>query len=99
MSSWFGGAMLETDGMRISLFSRAFTFTKYQLKRYLLFNAITMPVSTLITLPYNLFVLGYSVYQVKMWLVTGIFFGLVSSLVMAYVSMYASRIVDRHVKR
>lgn len=83
----------------IPLGSRIVTFTKYQLKRYIVYNAITMPVSTLMTLPYNYFVLDYSIKQLKLWFITGIFFSAILSLVMTWVSMKATHFVDRHVQK
>lgn len=90
---------MQESEIRISLGSRLITFTKYQLKRYILFNLITMPVSTLITLPYNMLVLQYSFTQLKLWFITGIFFSAISSLIMTWVSMRATHFVDRHIGR
>lgn len=83
----------------IPLGSRIVTFTKYQLKRYIVFNAITMPISTLITLPYNYFILDYTVRQLKVWFMTGIFFSAVASFVMTWVSIKATHFVDKHVQK
>ncbi len=88
---------MQESEYRISLGSRIITFTKYQVKRYILFNLITLPVSTLITLPYNMFVLQYSFNQLKLWFITGIFFSAMSSLIMTWVSMRATHFVDKHV--
>ena len=72
--------------------------TIYLIKRYIVYNAITWPISTAIWFPYNYFVLGYSTIQVKMWLVTGAFMGAIASVIMTYAASYAVHYADRHLK-
>lgn len=75
------------------------SFTGYQMKRFLLYNTITMPISTTIYLPYNLFVLGFSGYQIKVWILTGVLYGILVAFIMTWISIYATHFVDRHVKK
>lgn len=57
-----------------------------------------MPVSTLIYLPYNLWVLGYSTHQVVVWALTGAEYGAMVALVMTWVNIFAVRVTDKWVE-
>lgn len=70
----------------------------YQLRRFIVFNAITMPVMTVIYIPYNLYVLNFTLYQVKIWLFTGVIYGAFVAFIMTWVNIYATHFVDRHVQ-
>ena len=73
-------------------------YSWYQIKRFLVYNLISMPVSTLIYLPYNLWVLGYSTHQVVVWALTGVEYGAMVALVMTWVNIFAVRVTDKWVK-
>ena len=79
--------------------TRIFGYTWKQIKRFLVFNLISMPVSTLIYLPYNLLVLCYSTHQVVVWALTGAEYGAMVALVMTWVNIFAVRVTDKWVER
>ena len=58
-----------------------------------------MPATTLIYVPYNLYVLQFSYYQLKLWLITGIFYGAFVAMVMTWINIFAVRMTDKYIKR
>ena len=78
--------------------TRIFGYTWKQVKRFLIFNSITMPVGTVIYLPYNLLVLGFTARQVELWALTGAEYGAMVALVMTWVNIFAVRMTDKWVK-
>jgi hypothetical protein len=78
--------------------TRIFGYTWKQIKRFVIYNSITAPVSTVIYLPYNLLVLGYSTHQIVVWALTGAEYGAMVALVMTWVNIFAVRMADKWVK-
>ncbi len=77
---------------------KLFRVSLYQIKRYIIFNIITWPVSTSIWLPYNYYVLKFTEMQVKVWFITGAIMGAIVSVIMTYVSGFAVHYADKHLK-
>lgn len=72
---------------------------KVALKRFLLFTFLLEPIIIAVYLPYYLFVIRYTTFQLTTWLLTTIPFSLAVGVVINPIEMFLVRFVDRKIQR
>lgn len=73
--------------------------SEIEFKRWMFYNLIIMPITALLYLPYNLFVIGYSTEQVIRWGLTGIVMALFANFVIQHIATKVIRWMDKHIGR
>lgn len=77
--------------------SRAIHKSETEVKRWIVWNIVIEPVTALLYIPYNIFVIGYSTPQFLRWALTGAEYGLAVNFIIQVAATHVVRFMDKHI--
>lgn len=80
----------------LEILQRILKKSPVQVKRWIIWNLVIEPVTAVLYIPYNLFIIGYSDHQFIRWALTGAEYALIVNFVIQIVATFVVRFMDKY---